>query len=69
MLQTLYGIDIPPQLHEVAERHQQHIAELIGLLRVTGAEESRIEEAVDELIADYRAQLLRAVKAIGASRD
>lgn len=69
MIQPHYGIDVPQHLQDLAERHQRHIAELITMLRATGMNEISIEEAVDELIANYRAQLIAAVKAIGGTLD
>lgn len=62
MIETLQGTDFPEHLRELAERHKRHLAELITLLRTVGMDENAIEEAVDQLIADYRVQLLEAAK-------
>lgn len=68
MSDTFFGVEVPTQLREVSERHQIHIAELIAKLRSAGLHESSIEDAVDQLIANYRSHLIGAIKAIGASR-
>ncbi len=62
-VETLYGIEVPQHLCALTERHTQHLAELIAMLRTVGMDETAIEEAVDQLIADYRVQLLDAVRA------
>lgn len=64
MIEALQGTDVPAHLRELAERHKQHLAELITLLRTVGMDENAIEEAVDQLIADYRVQLLEAAKTL-----
>lgn len=66
MTERLYGIEVPSQLSELVERHKEHISELIVMLRTVGMDEASIEKAVDQLIAEYRVQLLQAVKASGA---
>jgi uncharacterized membrane-anchored protein len=65
MLDLFYGMEIPDQLRELAERHQTHIAELVGKLRTVGMDDHAIEAAVDQLIENYRTQLISAVKVIG----
>jgi hypothetical protein len=64
MLDGFYDIEIPGELQAVASRHQQHIAELIAKLRSLGLEDALIERSVDQLIASYRGELMRAVKAL-----
>jgi hypothetical protein len=64
MLDGLYDVQIPDELRDVASRHQQHIAELILKLRSVGLDDATIERSVDQLIASYRAELMRAVKAL-----
>ncbi len=64
MIETLYGTEVPEQLRELAERHKQHLAELITMLRTVGMDEDAIEAAVDQLIVDYRVQLLEAAKTL-----
>jgi hypothetical protein len=64
MLDGFYDFKIPAELQEVASRHQQHVAELITKLRSVGLEDQIIERSVDQLIASYRAELMRAVKAL-----
>ncbi len=64
MVETLYGIDVPQELCDLAERHKQHLAELITMLRTVGMSEESIEKAVDQLISDYRVQLLDAAKTL-----
>lgn len=64
MIQARYGIDVPQQLTDLAERHKLHLDELITMLRTVGMDEKSIEDAVDELIGDYRVQLLAAAKAL-----
>lgn len=66
MHESFYGVEVPDELLRVSERHQQHIGELVVTLRSAGLTEQSIEEAVDQLVASYRSQLLEAVKAIGA---
>ena len=67
MPELFYGMEVPDQLRELAERHQNHIAELVGKLRTVGMDDHAIEAAVDQLIENYRDQLVTAVKAIGAT--
>lgn len=64
MFELLPGIEIPHQLHVLAARHKQHLSELITMLRTGGIEEGAIEEAVDQLVSEYRIQLLEAAKAL-----
>ena len=64
MLDSLYGFQIPDELRDVASRHQLHVAELISKLRSVGLDDHLIERSVDQLVASYRAELLRAVKAL-----
>ena len=66
MTEGFYGVDVPDELQRVSERHRQHIADLAATLRSAGLTEQAIEDAVDQLVASYRCQLLAAVKAIGA---
>ena len=64
MLDGFYEFTIPEELREVASRHQQHVAELIGKLRSAGLDDGLIERSVDQLVASYRAELVGAVKAL-----
>ncbi len=64
MIETLDETEIPKELYHLAERHKQHLTELITMLRTVGMDESAIEEAVDQLIAGYRVQLLAAAKTL-----
>lgn len=66
MHESFYGVEVPDELRRVSERHQHHIGELVTTLRSAGLTEQLIEDAVDQLVASYRCQLLEAVKAIGA---
>lgn len=65
MTHPLYGIEIPPELRDLTQRHQTHIGELVTQLRTVGLDDAAIEAAVDQLIGTYRGQLIDAVKAIG----
>ncbi len=64
MIKAQYGIEVPDQLLDLAERHKRHLAELTKMLRTVGMDETAIEKAVDQLIANYRVQLLAATKAL-----
>lgn len=64
MNDSFYKIHIPEELREVAARHQQHVAELIAKLQAAGLDDQLIERSVDQLIASYRAELMKAVKAL-----
>ncbi len=68
MASSYYGIEVPQELRDLADRHQGHIAQLIGQLRTVGLSDSAIESAVDQLMGAYRSQLIEAVKAIGGVR-
>jgi hypothetical protein len=64
MLDSFYDVEVPIELRDLATRHQQHVAALISKLRSVGLDDQMIERSVDQLIASYRAELLRAVKAL-----
>jgi hypothetical protein len=64
MLDSFYEIQIPNELREVAGRHQQHIVALISQLQSAGLDDGLIERSVDQLIASYRSELMKAVKAL-----
>ncbi|MBB3859440.1 hypothetical protein GGQ88_000680 [Novosphingobium hassiacum] len=68
MVDPYYGIEIPQELRDLADRHQGHIADLIGKLRTVGLDDNAIEIAVDQLMGTYRSQLVEAVKAVGGAR-
>ncbi len=68
MVDPCYGIEIPRELRDLADRHQGHIADLIERLRTVGLDDSAIESAVDQLMGTYRSQLVDAVKAVGGAR-
>ena len=63
-LDRFYGFQLPDELREVATRHQQHVADLVSKLRSSGMEDILIDQAVDQLVASYRAELLEAVKSL-----
>lgn len=67
MIETLSDFDVPEQLLELVDRHKQHLIELVTKLRTVGIDEIAIEETVDQLIANYRVQLLEAAKALRAA--
>lgn len=62
MSDRIYGFDIPHQLLDVAARHERHIAKLIVQFRSIGMTDATIEQSVDQLIASYRAELIKAIK-------
>lgn len=64
MIETICDADVPDELRDLAERHKQHLAELVIMLRTVGMNEEEIEAAVDQLVADYRVQLVAAAKAL-----
>lgn len=64
MAESLYGMEIPEGLQELAGRHQANLADLANRMRAIGLDEHAIETAVDELIVIYRDQLIEAVKAL-----
>lgn len=64
MLDSYYDVTVPDELKEVASRHQQHVTELVSMLRIAGTDSSLIELSVDQLITSYRAELLRAITAL-----
>ncbi len=67
MTDSLYGIEVPQGLRDLADRHQRNIADLVTRLRTVGLDDDAIEVAVDQLMATYRIQLIQAVKAVGAA--
>lgn len=60
---------IPEQLRAAAARHKQHVSQLVSQLRSFGMTEEAIEQSVDELISAYRAELVKAIKALGEATD
>lgn len=66
-MQDFYGIDVPDRFREVAGRHQRHLAELVEKLRSAGMDSGLIERSVDQLIASFRSELLKAIKGMGST--
>lgn len=59
-----YDMQIPDELKDVANRHQQHVADLLASLRCAGLDDHRIERSVDAIVASYRSELMAAVQAM-----
>lgn len=55
---------IPAELQESVERHQRHLAALVGSLRAAGVGEETIEASVHQLLESYRSELTSAMRAM-----
>jgi hypothetical protein len=55
---------IPPELQESVQRHQRHLAALVGSLRAAGVGEEVIEVSVGQLLDSYRDELTAAMRAL-----
>ena len=58
------GFDIPPELQASVQRHQAHLAMLVGSLRAAGVDAEMIETSVRQLVDSYRVELTSAIRAI-----
>ncbi len=56
------GTAVPPALRASLARHRDHLARLVGNLRVAGVDEAKIEASVTVLVESYKAELLGAIK-------
>jgi hypothetical protein len=59
-------LDVPPQLEESLMHHRRHLAQLIRAMKTAGVSEEHMEESVSEIIASYKAELLAAIRSMGA---
>ncbi|PSJ36252.1 hypothetical protein [Allosphingosinicella deserti] len=59
-----YAAQIPPELQQSVERHQRHLAALVGSLRAAGVGEEMIEASVHQLLDSYRNELTDAMRAM-----
>lgn len=55
---------IPHELQESVQRHQRHLAALVGSLRAAGVGEDMIEASVSQLLESYRNELTAAMRAL-----
>jgi hypothetical protein len=68
VLGSFADLMIPDALSAAVVRHQKHVSDLVVGLRAVGMSDSVIDHSVDQLIASYRAELVRAIKALRDGR-
>lgn len=54
-------IRVPAQLGDLVQRHYEHLARLAWALHKAGVEEAHIKLSVDQLVDQYRAELVEAI--------
>jgi hypothetical protein len=59
-----HGLEIPPELRASVKRHEQHLAELVGMLRAAGMSTATIDASVRQLVDSYRDELVVAIRAM-----
>lgn len=62
--EMLGEVSVPPELESAFQRHRQNLIELVRNLRSAGVSEEQIEQSVSVIVASYKEELLRTMKAI-----
>ena len=57
-------VEIPPELRVSVQRHEQHLAQLVGTLRAAGMDAALIDASVRKLVDSYREELMAAIRAL-----
>ncbi len=57
-------IQVPEALQESLQRHRSNLATLIRSLEAVGLTDAQIESNVSVIVASYKEELLRAIKAM-----
>jgi hypothetical protein len=53
---------IPPELRASMQRHEQHLAQLVGTLSAAGMNAATIDASVRQLVDSYREELTAAIR-------
>ena len=57
-------LEIPDALQESLERHRQNLGRLVTSLKSAGVSDEQIETSVTVIVASYKEELLRAIRAM-----
>ena len=52
---------VPPQVHEVTQRHVIRLAELVKHLRAAGVDEAMVRHSTKQLLESYEKELLNVL--------
>jgi sirohydrochlorin ferrochelatase len=64
------GLEIPAELRASVQRHEQHLAQLVGTLRAAGLDAATIDASVRQLVDSYRDELITAIHSmVEGARD
>lgn len=65
-----HGMVIPPELRASVQRHEQHLAQLVGTLGAAGVDAAMIDASVRLLVDSYREELTAAIRnMVGITAD
>lgn len=55
---------VPPELEQAFLRHRENVLRLVDSLRQAGLSEEEIDNSVSAVVASYKEELLRTIKAM-----
>ena len=58
------GMEIPAELRASVQRHEQHLAQLVGSLKAAGLDAATIDASVRQLVDSYREELISAIHSL-----
>jgi hypothetical protein len=57
-------LEVPEELEESIRRHRAHLSQLIRTMKIAGVSSDQIEESLSVVIASYKEELIRTIKAL-----